>query len=227
VAATATNDELTGNFGSWLQDASVAYRGNPFRQHRDRHDDRRIGRILAGGDRVGERQCAGVGTTAIRAAGNAAVLIGAVTNPAGPTAPPSTQAFASVSDSSPTIYTLSSTDSATIMPHYTSGASNEFDFTGNVTDENLWFLQSGNDLRIYIMGTNNQATIAGWFNNGNQASEVFTSGGLRLDSQISQLVQAMGAYSGSNAGFDRWPATVHQIPNDPALQNTVAAAWHA
>jgi Ca2+-binding RTX toxin-like protein len=170
-------------------------------------------------------------------AGNAAVLTGAVTNPAGTlqistpagpmAAPPSTQTFGSATDSSPTIYTLSSTDSATITPDYSSGASNEFDFTGNVTDENLWFLQSGNDLRIDIMGTTNQATIAGWFNSGNQASEVFTAGGLRLDSQISQLVQAMAAYSGSNAGFDPTASTVHQIPNDPTLQNTVAAAWHA
>ena len=169
-------------------------------------------------------------------AGNAAVLTGAVTNPAGtlqistpaaPIAPPSAQTFASATDSAPTIYTLSSTDSATITPDYSSGASNEFDFTGNVTDENLWFLQSGNDLRIDIMGTNNQATIAGWFNSGNQASEVFTAGGLRLDSQISQLVQAMAAYSGNNAGFDPTASTVHQIPNDPTLQNTVAAAWHA
>jgi Ca2+-binding RTX toxin-like protein len=169
-------------------------------------------------------------------AGNAAVLTGAVTNPAGtlqistpagPAAPPSSQTFASAGESTPTIYTLSSSDSATITPDYSSGASNEFDFTGNVTDENLWFLQSGNDLRIDVMGTNNQATIAGWFNSGNQASEVFTAGGLRLDSQISQLVQAMAAYSGSNAGFDPTASNVHQIPNDPALQNTVAAAWHA
>ncbi|WP_375411252.1 hypothetical protein [uncultured Bradyrhizobium sp.] len=58
-------------------------------------------------------------------AGNAAVLTGAVTNPAGtlqistpagPTAPPSAQTFPSAADSNPTIYTLSSTDSATITP---------------------------------------------------------------------------------------------------------------
>jgi hypothetical protein len=77
------------------------------------------------------------------------------------------------------------------------------------------------------MGTNNQATIAGWFSSGNQASEVFTAGGLRLESQVSQLVQAMAAYSGSNPDFDPTASNVHQIPNDPALQNTVAAAWHA
>jgi ABC-type multidrug transport system fused ATPase/permease subunit len=99
-------------------------------------------------------------------------------------------------------------------------------FTGNVTDQNLFF-QSGNNLQIDVMGTNNQTTIDGWFNSGNQASEIFTAGGLKLDSQISQLVQAMASYSGSNAGFDPTASNVHQIPNDTALQNTVAAAWHA
>ena len=95
------------------------------------------------------------------------------------------------------------------------------------TDQNPWFLQSGDNLQIDVMGTNNQTTIDGWFNSGNQASEIFTAGGLKLDSQISQLVQAMASYSGSHAGFDPTANTVHQIPNDAALQNTVAAAWHA
>jgi hypothetical protein len=176
------------------------------------------------------------GGTITDTAGNAAVLTGAVTNPAGTltistpagpmAAPPSTQSFASTS-SSPDVYTLSSTDSATITPDYSSGTTNEFDFIGNVTDQNLWFLQSGNNLQIDVMGTKNQTIIDGWFNSGNQASEIFTAGGLKLDNQISQLVQAMAAYSGSNAGFDPTASTVHQIPNDTALQNTVAAAWHA
>jgi hypothetical protein len=176
------------------------------------------------------------GGTITDTAGNAAVLTGAVTNPAGTLqistpagmmAPPSAPNFTSSAESGPNIYTLSPTDSVTITPDYSSGISNEFDFTGNVTDQNLWFLQSGNNLQIDVIGTNNQATLDGWFNSGNQASEAFTAGGLRLDSQISQLVQAMAAYSGSYAGFDPTTSTLHQIPNDTALQNTVAAAWHA
>jgi Ca2+-binding RTX toxin-like protein len=170
-------------------------------------------------------------------AGNTAVVTGAATNPAGTltistpvgpmAAPPGAQGFASAASSGPNIYTLSPSESATITPDYSSGTSNEFDFTGNVTDQNLWFLQSGNNLQIDIVGTKNQTTINGWFNGGNQASEEFTAGGLRLDNQISQLVQAMAAYSGSHAGFDPTASNVHQIPNDAALQNTVATAWHA
>jgi hypothetical protein len=169
-------------------------------------------------------------------AGNTSVVTGAVTNPAGTlqittsagfmASLPASQSFAGAG-STPNIYTLSPTESATITPGYSSGMTNEFDFTGNVTDQNLWFLQSGNNLQIDVMGTTNQTTINGWFNSGNQASEEFAAGGLRLDNQISQLVQAMAAYSGSHAGFDPTASSVHQIPNDPALQNTVAAAWHA
>jgi hypothetical protein len=169
-------------------------------------------------------------------AGNTSVVTGAVTNPAGTlqittsagfmASLPASQSFAGAG-STPNIYTLSPTGSATITPDYSSGMTNEFDFAGNVTDQNLWFLQSGNNLQIDVIGTTNQTTINGWFNSGNQASEEFTAGGLRLDNQISQLVQAMAAYSGSHAGFDPMASTVHQIPNDAALQNTVAAAWHA
>jgi hypothetical protein len=170
-------------------------------------------------------------------AGNTAVVTGAVTNPAGTlkittsagfmATPPGAQSFASAASSGPNIYTLSATGSATITPDYSSGASNEFDFTGNVTDQDLWFLRSGNNLQIDVIGTRNQTTINGWFNSGNQANEEFTAGGLKLDNQISQLVQAMAAYSGSHAGFDPTASTVHQAPNDAALQNTIAAAWHA
>jgi hypothetical protein len=176
------------------------------------------------------------GGTIKDAAGNTSVVTGAVTNPAGTlqittsagfmASLPASQSFAGAG-STPNIYTLSPTESTTITPDYSSGMTNEFDFTGNVTDQNLWFLQSGNNLQIDVMGTTNQTTINGLFNSGNQASEEFTAGGLRLDNQISQLVQAMASYSGSNAGFDPTASNVHQIPNDAALQDTVAAAWHA
>jgi hypothetical protein len=169
-------------------------------------------------------------------AGNTAVVTGAAVNPAGTlqvNAPAGLMASgfsannASTTSSDPNVYTLSATDNASITPDYSSGVSNEFDFIGNVTDENLWFLQSGNNLEIDVMGTGNRTTINGWFNAANQASETFTAGGLKLDNQISQLVQAMATYSGSHAGFDPTAVSVHQIPNDAALQNTVAAAWHS
>jgi hypothetical protein len=34
----------------------------------------------------------------------------------------------------------------------------------------------------------------------------------------------MTAYAAANPGFD--PALASQVPNDPNLQNALAAAWH-
>jgi Ca2+-binding RTX toxin-like protein len=103
-------------------------------------------------------------------------------------------------------------------------ASNELDFTGD-SDQQLWFARSGNDLQIDLM-TNEASvvTISGWFaSTGNQLAEI-TAGGLKLDSGIAQLVQAMATYSANNPGFN--PTMVTQVPNDPTLQSAIASAWH-
>jgi Ca2+-binding RTX toxin-like protein len=102
--------------------------------------------------------------------------------------------------------------------------SNELDFGTGVSDENLWFQQSGNDLQIDVMGTQNSITVAGWFASaGNQLQEI-TAGGLKLDSQVSQLVQAMATFAANNPGFN--PTAVAQAPNDPTLQNAITTSWH-
>jgi hypothetical protein len=103
-------------------------------------------------------------------------------------------------------------------------ASNTLAFGSGVSDEQLWFVQSGNNLQIDFMNTQAEVTIANWFSGaGNQFSEV-TAGGLEIDAQISQLVQAMATYSGNNPGFN--PTAVSQAPSDANLQAAIAAAWH-
>jgi Ca2+-binding RTX toxin-like protein len=106
-----------------------------------------------------------------------------------------------------------------------SGSSNELDFGANISDEQLWFLQSGNNLQIDIMGTKSHVTVAGWFSSpGNQLQEITTADGMKLDSQVSQLVQAMATYAANNTGFN--PTAATQAPNDPTLQNAITASWH-
>jgi hypothetical protein len=103
-------------------------------------------------------------------------------------------------------------------------ASNELDFGAGVTDSKLWFEHVGNDLQIDLMGTSKKVDIVGWFSSaGNQLQEI-TAGGLKLDGQVSQLVQAMATYSAHNSGFN--PAVATQAPNDPALQSAIASSWH-
>jgi Ca2+-binding RTX toxin-like protein len=119
------------------------------------------------------------------------------------------------------------TGQATIYANAASGSTNELDFANGISDQNLWFAQSGNDLEIDLLGTNTKVDVNGWFSGGSNQLQEITAGGLKIDGQISQLVQAMATYSASNSGFDPTSATVHALPNDTNLQSSLASAWHS
>jgi len=105
-------------------------------------------------------------------------------------------------------------------------ANGEVDFGAGITGQNLWFLRAGNDLQIDLMGTTDHLTVSGWYagNARAQTQSFDTADGLKVDSQVAQLVSAMASFSSANPGFD--PTTATQVPSDPALQTVVAAAWH-
>jgi hypothetical protein len=119
------------------------------------------------------------------------------------------------------------TGQATINANGTAGATNVLDFTGGITDENLWFQQSGNDLKIDLLGTNTQVGVSNWFSSSSNQLQEISAGSLKIDSQVSQLVQAMATYSASNPGFDPAAPGVTAVPSDANLQTTLAAAWHS
>jgi len=105
-------------------------------------------------------------------------------------------------------------------------ASGEIDFLSGVAYDQLWFEQKGNDLQVDLVGTTNHITISGWYG-GNARAQVQsfdTADGLKLDSQLAQLVTAMATYSANNPGFDPTQAT--QMPTDSTLQNALSTAWH-
>ncbi len=105
------------------------------------------------------------------------------------------------------------------------GPSGTLQLTQDLAPKNLWFKQSGQDLLISVMGSNDDVTVSGWFaNSSNTLEEIVTETGWTIDSQVSQLVQAMATYSTANAGFDpRTSAT--QVPADSSLQTAIASAW--
>jgi len=107
------------------------------------------------------------------------------------------------------------------------GSKNEIDFLSGITDQNLWFEHHGSDLKIDLLGTNTSTTISNWFSGGSGALQEIAASGLKIDSQISQLVQAMATYSANNTGFDPASSSIQALPNDTALQGAVSAAWHA
>ncbi|MGJ4932071.1 hypothetical protein ACQR1I_34655 [Bradyrhizobium sp. HKCCYLS2038] len=98
------------------------------------------------------------------------------------------------------------------------------DFGTAYTAENFWFVKSGNDLDIDILGTHQQVTVADWFLGGSYQLQEIKAGGLELDTQVSQLVQAMANYAQAHPGFD--PALASLLPTDAQLHDQVAAAWH-
>ncbi|WP_051380413.1 hypothetical protein [Bradyrhizobium sp. WSM1743] len=66
-----------------------------------------------------------------------------------------------------------------------------------------------------------------WFaGSANQLQEI-VAGGLKLDSQVSQLVQAMATYSAGHPGFDPTSSGNNTLPNDTSLQNAIGQAWHS
>ncbi|CCE02711.1 calcium-binding protein [Bradyrhizobium sp. STM 3809] len=98
------------------------------------------------------------------------------------------------------------------------------DFGQAYSADNFWFVKSGNDLEIDILGTHQQVTVADWFLGGSYQLQEIKAGGLELDTQVSQLVQAMATYAAAHPGFD--PTVASQLPTDAHLHDVVAAAWH-
>ena len=89
----------------------------------------------------------------------------------------------------------------------------------------MWFEQKGNDLQIDLLGTHDRITVAGWFADPRaQVQSINLADGSKIDSQITQLVTAMAAYSGNHPGFD--PTAAVQQPHDSQLQNAIEATWH-
>jgi hypothetical protein len=118
------------------------------------------------------------------------------------------------------------TGQAAINLSSATGSQNEIDFLGDITDQSLWFQQAGNNLQIDLLGTNNSVTVDNWFAGSSSQLQEITAGGLKIDNQVSQLVQAMATYSTNNPSFD--PASSGAgMPSDANLQSAIGAAWHA
>ena len=105
------------------------------------------------------------------------------------------------------------------------GPTGELDIGAGVATDQIWLLQSGNDLQLELMGSSDRVTVAGWFSTGaSQLNRITTADGSILDSQVNQLVQAMAIFQAGTPAFD--PTLATQAPADPALQTALAAAWH-
>jgi len=96
-------------------------------------------------------------------------------------------------------------------------------FGEDITSDELWFKQSGNNLTVSVLGTSDNVTIQNWFN-GDDANMIdaieLSNGDTLLKTQVDALVQAMSAFN---------PPSSASIADDEelntALAPTIATSW--
>jgi len=100
------------------------------------------------------------------------------------------------------------------------------EFDESITDEDLWFKHTGNNLVIQRIDSSDTVTIQNWFgsNSGAKLSEITLNGDIEVDSQLNNLISAMATYSSHNSSFN--PATATAMPTDSTLQASIASSWH-
>lgn len=93
----------------------------------------------------------------------------------------------------------------------------------SVSPEDLWFSQSGNNLLINIVGTDDQITVSNWYSHANyRLDEIRASDALLLNNQLDQLVSAMASFAVPNGVG----AVVPQEVKDQ-LVPVIAASWQS
>jgi Ca2+-binding RTX toxin-like protein len=100
-------------------------------------------------------------------------------------------------------------------------------FGADISADQLWFEQVGNDLRVSVIGTADSVTVTGWYETGYHVADELRidefkthSGEALLKSQVDNLVSAMAAFSPPPMG----QLTLDQQRAD-ALGSLIAASW--
>jgi Ca2+-binding RTX toxin-like protein len=95
-------------------------------------------------------------------------------------------------------------------------------FGGSIAPQDLWVWQDKNDLNVGIIGADDRVTIADWFKKPTHRVESLelTDGGLLIENQVAQLVQAMAVFEPSSSGVLN-PSQAQQ----DEVAAIIAAAW--
>ncbi|MBI2254711.1 MAG: hypothetical protein HYU58_08840 [Proteobacteria bacterium] len=105
----------------------------------------------------------------------------------------------------------------------TDGSADKLAILAGINADQVWFAQSGNDLIVSIIGTNDKATVQGWYaSNDRKLDHIqLADGRYATVSDVELLCSAMASFS---------PPPVGQLNLDTAtrqgLDSTLAAAWH-
>ena len=93
----------------------------------------------------------------------------------------------------------------------------------DISKENLWFMRSGDNLLIDVVGSNDAIVIEDWYSSSNQQlDEIRTSDAVLMANKVDNLVNAM-------AGFNAPPSGDAQLPQDmrDQINPVIAANWQA
>jgi hypothetical protein len=128
-------------------------------------------------------------------------------------------------------YVINATDQADLVINGSSAgtaAAGQIEFAAANHNE-LWFAQSGNNLVVETLGTDQQVVIKNWQTSGSaKVAEIVGSDGYKIDAGLQSLVQAMASFSAANPGFNA-AATGNTSLTDSAfgtLAAAVQADWH-
>lgn len=101
-------------------------------------------------------------------------------------------------------------------------ATDMVELTPGVAIDELWFTQEGDDLRIWIDGTDDWLQVDNWYSNSAPGIEQFetSTGDILLASEVQQLVDAMAVFDPSDSGVMNIPQTARD-----EVAPVIAAAW--
>lgn len=104
----------------------------------------------------------------------------------------------------------------------TAGNTDVARFDATVSNDQLWFAKSGNNLEVSIIGTTDKLTMTNWYLGSQYHVEQFktSNGKTLLDSQVQNLVSAMAAFSPPAAGQTTMPANYAT-----SLSPVIVANW--
>ncbi|NQD95592.1 hypothetical protein HP532_23315, partial [Pseudomonas sp. CrR25] len=102
------------------------------------------------------------------------------------------------------------------------GGSDTLSLEGTITNDQLWFRQTGNSLEVSVIGTTDKVTINNWYSNTAYHVEQFKAadGKTLTDSQVQNLVDAMAAFAPPAPGQTSLPSDYRT-----ALDGVIAANW--
>ena len=105
---------------------------------------------------------------------------------------------------------------------YEYGSGDTIQVGAGIAKEQLWFERAGSDLRISVIGLDDNVTVENWYGSSKyQIEEIETASGAVLSNgQVDQLVQAMASFSAPAAGETTLSGAME---ND--LLPVIAASW--